>query len=110
MRTVAGADQPSPPLLRHDRYPFPYLPPTTKAAVLRLGTITMQCDLSSKSCGMPLSGADITSVKTDAASPNRLAGSLSIANNDVVKARLAANISFIFLLLSKCYIFSSARL
>ena len=42
MRTVAGADQPAPLLFRQDRYPFPYFPPTTKAAVLSSGTITMQ--------------------------------------------------------------------
>src|SRR5208337_237768 len=97
MRTEAGADQPEPPLLRQDRNPFPYSPPTRKAAVLRLGTMTMQCALSSRSCGIPLSGAAITSEKTDAASPNRLAGSLSIASNDVVKAKPATIISFIFL-------------
>ena len=42
MRTVAGADQPAPPLFRQDRNPFPYLAPTTNAAVLSSGTITMQ--------------------------------------------------------------------
>ena len=36
MRTVPGADQPAPVLLRHDRYPFPYFPPTTKAAVFKI--------------------------------------------------------------------------
>src|ERR1039458_6290536 len=37
------------------------------------------------------------SEKTDAASPSRLAGSLSIASNDVVKTKPAAITSFIFL-------------
>ena len=95
MRTVAGADQPAPLLLRQDRYPFPYLPPTMKAAVLRLGTMTMQCALSSRSCGIPLSGVAMISEKTDAASPNRLAGALSIASNDVVRAKPATITSFI---------------
>src|ERR1035438_1422667 len=97
MRTVAGADQPEPLLLRQDRYPFPYLPPTRKAPVLSPGTITMQCAFSSRSCGIPLSGAAITSEKTDAASPNRLAGSLSIASNDndVVRAKPATITNFI---------------
>src|ERR1035438_4270973 len=99
MRTVAGADQPSPFLLRQDRYPFPYLPPTMKAAVLRLGTITMQCALSSRSCGIPLSGVAITSENTDAASPSRFAGALSTASNDVVnvKAKPATIANLIFM-------------
>src|ERR1041384_8475734 len=89
MRTVAGADQPEPLLFRQERYPFPYLPPTMKAAVFRLGTMTMQCALSNKSCGIPLSGVAITSEKTEAASLNLLAGSLSIASKDVVGAKPA---------------------
>src|SRR5271157_1978047 len=97
MRTVAGADQPSPFWLRQERNPFPYLPPTRKAAVLRLGTMTMQCALSSRSCGIPLSGVAITSEKTAAASPNRLAGALSIANSDVVKTKPATITNFICL-------------
>src|ERR1035437_9713432 len=102
MRTVAGADQPEPLLLRQDRYPFPKLPPTMKTAVLRSGTMTMQCAFSSRSCGIPLSGAAITSEKTDAASPSRLAGSLSAASSDVVRAKPAMIINFIrlYLLLS----------
>src|SRR6476646_8026909 len=39
IRTVPGADQPAPLLLRQDRYPFPYFPPTTNAPVFRSGTI-----------------------------------------------------------------------
>src|ERR1044071_7910142 len=97
MRTVAGADQPEPLLLRHERYPLPYLPPTMKAPVLRLGTITMQCAFSSRSCGIPLSGVAMISEKTDAASANRFAGSLSIANNDVVMANPATITNLIFL-------------
>jgi hypothetical protein len=42
MRTAPGADHPVPFLLRQDRNPFPYLAPTTNAAVLSAGTITMQ--------------------------------------------------------------------
>src|SRR5664279_2423600 len=97
MRTVAGADQPKPLLLRQDRYPFPYLPPTMNAPVLSEGTMTMQCAFSSRSCGIPLSGVAITSEKTDAASPNRLAGSLSIASNDVVRAKPATITNLIVL-------------
>src|ERR1041385_4760089 len=99
MRTVAGADQPEPLLFLHDRYPFPYLPPTMKAPVFRLGTMTMQCAFSSRSCGIPLSGVAITSEKTDAASPKRLVGSLSTASNDVVRAKPATITSFISLFL-----------
>src|ERR1017187_6559100 len=110
LRTVAGADQPEPLLLRQDRFPFPYFPPTTKAAVLRLGTMTMQYAFSSRSCGIPLSGAAIISEKTDAASPRRLAGSLSIANNDVVKAKPAAITSFIFLPLLSHVVVATALL
>src|ERR1039458_3967387 len=97
MRTVAGADQPEPLLFRQDRYPFPYLPPTMKAPLLRSGTITMQCARSSRSCGIPLSGAAITSEKTDAAAPSRLAGSVSIASSVVVKAKPATIANLIFL-------------
>src|ERR1035437_4341258 len=104
MRTVAGADQPSPLWFRQDRYPFPYLPPTMKPAVLRLGTMTMQCAFSSRSCGIPLSGVAITSEKTDAASPNRLAGSLSIASNDVVRAKPAMIANFIVLPRSQVFV------
>ena len=57
----------------------------------------MQCALSSRSCGIPLSGVAITSENTAAASPNRLAGALSMANNDVVSAKPATIINFIFL-------------
>src|SRR5665811_933756 len=99
MRTVAGADQPRPLLLRQDRYPFPYFPPTMNAPVLRLGTMTMQCAFPSRSCGIPLSGVAIISEKTDAASPSRLAGSLSIASNDVVRAKPATIANFISLYL-----------
>src|SRR5690242_21935228 len=113
MRTVAGADQPEPLLLRQDRYPFPYLPPTMKAAVFRLGTMTMQYALSIRSCGIPLSGVAITSEKTDAASPKRLAGSLSIASNDVVRAKPATITNLILLASSvagiRCDCFASAR-
>ena len=68
-----------------------------KAPVLRLGTITMQYAFSSRSCGIPLSGVAITSEKTAAASPNRLAGALSIANSDVVKTKPATIANFICL-------------
>jgi hypothetical protein len=44
---------------------------------------------------MPLSGAAMISWKTDAASPNRCAGSLSIASNDVVRAKPATIANFI---------------
>src|SRR5579863_6761852 len=79
IRTVPGADQPL--LLRQDRYPLPYFAPKKKAAVFKPGTITMQWAFSSNSCGMPLSGADITSEKTSAASFSRLAGSLLAASS-----------------------------
>src|ERR1041385_4629592 len=69
-----------------------------KAPVLSPGTMTMQCAFSRRSCGIPLSGVAITSEKTDAASPNRLAGSLSIASKDVAHASPAMIIEFIFLL------------
>ena len=36
MRTVAGADQPGPTLLRQERYPLPYFPPTMKARGLEI--------------------------------------------------------------------------
>src|ERR1035437_6849247 len=108
MRTVAGADQPEPLLLRQDKYPFPYLPPTMKAAVLSPGTMTMQCAFSSRSCGIPLSGVAIISEKTAAASPNRLAGCLSIANKDVVRAKPATIANFICLpLLSHVFVATS---
>src|ERR1035441_7531231 len=68
-----------------------------KASVVSPGTMMMQCAFSSRSCGIPLSGAAMISEKTDAASPSRLAGSLSIASNDVVKTKPAAITSFIFL-------------
>ena len=71
MRTVPGADQPVPLLLRHDTYPFPYLPPTRNAAVFRLGTMTMQWAFASMSCGMPLSGVAMISENTAAASFSR---------------------------------------
>src|ERR1035441_2959536 len=54
-----------------------------KASVVSPGTMMMQCAFSSRSCGIPLSGAAMISEKTDAASPNRLAGSLSAARNEV---------------------------
>ena len=103
MRTVAGADQPSRFRLRQDRYPFPYLPPTMKAAVLRPGTMTMQCALSSRSWGIPLSGVDIICEKTDAASPNRLAGSLSIASNVVDRAKPATITNLMFCLFCRTH-------
>src|ERR1051325_4192012 len=113
MRTVAGADQPEPLLFLQERYPFPYLPPTMKAPVLRLGTMTMQCAFSSRSCGIPLSGVAITSEKTDAASPKPMAGSLSIASNDVVMANPATITNLIVLASSvagiRCDCFASAR-
>ena len=95
MRTVAGADQPWPLWFRQDKYPFPYFPPTMNAPVLRLGTMTMQWALSRRSCGIPLSGAAITSEKTAAASASRLAGALSIASKDVVMAKPATITNFI---------------
>ena len=61
--------------------------------------MTIQYALSSRSCGIPLSGVAIISEKTDAASPNRTAGSLSAASNDVVrvvKAKPATIANFIF--------------
>ena len=61
MRTVPGADQPGPVLFRQDTYPFPYLPPTRKAAVFSEGTMTMQWAFASMSFGMPLSGVAMIS-------------------------------------------------
>ena len=61
-RTEAGA--PHPPLPRQMAKPDPNFPPTTNAACLTLGTITMQCAFSNRSWGMPLSGVDITSLST----------------------------------------------
>lgn len=58
MRTVPGADQPAPLVFRRDRYPFPYFPPTTNAAVLRSGTITMQWAFSSQERAGPQETAD----------------------------------------------------
>src|SRR5436190_7898638 len=97
IRTVPGADHPDASLVRQDRYPFPYLPPTTNAAVLRSGTMTMQCALEMSSCGTPLSGVAIISDNTAAASSRRWAGSLSTANSGVkanVVATVVAMISF----------------
>src|SRR5438128_1051854 len=54
------------------------------APVLRSGTMTMQCACSSISCGIPLSGADITSENTVAASFRRFAGSLSLARSGAI--------------------------
>src|SRR5579859_7816220 len=102
MRTVPGADQPVAFLFRQDKYPFPYLPPNTKAAVFRFGTITMQWACSSSSCGMPLSGVAMTSENTAAASFRRFAGSLSLASNGV-RANAAMIISLIF------HLFQSTR-
>src|ERR1035438_1073315 len=96
MRTVPGADHPSPPLLRHDKYPLPYLPPTRKAAVFIPGTITMQWAFSSKSCGIPLSGVAIISENTAEASFNRFTESLSLANSGTI-ARVAASTIRMFL-------------
>src|SRR5579862_3194651 len=94
MRTVPGADQPGPTLLRQEIYPLPYFPPTTNAAVLRSGTITTQWACSSISCGIPLSGAAITSENKAAASSNRFADSLSLPIIGVI-AIAAARKNFI---------------
>src|SRR4051794_12251120 len=55
----------------------------------------MQCAFSSISCGMPLSGAAITSENTAADSSNRLADSLSTARSGAT-ARAATIINFMF--------------
>src|ERR1017187_6926383 len=91
MRTVPGADQPTPLLFRQDKYPFPYLPPTRNAAVFRLGTITMQWAFAIRSCGIPLSGAAMTSENTAAASFSRFTESLPLASRGAI-ARVAARI------------------
>ena len=56
-----------------NRNPRPYLAPTPNAAFFNPGTSTMHGDLSSKSWGMALSGADITSLNRSAASSSRSA-------------------------------------
>src|SRR6266481_6440197 len=75
----AGADQPRPGL-RQTMKPRPYLAPTTKAPFFTPGTTTTQAALPSKSCGMPLSGAPIMSLRTLAAASSRF--SVSFAKMD----------------------------
>jgi hypothetical protein len=97
MRTVPGADHPAPPVLRQDTYPLPYFPPTTNAAVLRSGTITMQCAFSRSPWGIALSGVAMISENTTAASFSRFAGSSSAASSGMIPHAAAiavASISF----------------
>src|SRR5688572_12217440 len=96
MRTAPGADQPLPALFRHETYPFPYLPPTTNAAVFSSGTITMQYAFSSSSAGMPLSGVLMISDSTADASFRRLVGSLSSARRDTT-ANIATTVATVSL-------------
>ena len=95
MRTVPGADQPARVLLRHDTNPFPYFAPTTKAAVFRSGTSTMQWAFSMRSSGMPLSGVAMISDSIVADSPSRLAGSESAASKGVIASVVATVVAII---------------
>src|SRR5687768_13675748 len=95
MRTVPGADQPDRPVFRQDRYPFPYFPPTTNAAVLRSGTIPMPCSVPTRSPGIPLSGVAIISENTTAASFSRFAGSSSAAGSGVIPSAAAIVVAII---------------
>ena len=54
---AVGADHPVPEGRRHKMKPLPYWPPTINAAFFIPGTTTIQAELSSSSCGMPLSAA-----------------------------------------------------
>ena len=80
-RTAAGADQPTPSLLRQETNPLPYLAPTMNAPFFNPGTITMHCALFSRSCGIDLSGVPITSLNARAAAWSRVAASLSAPIN-----------------------------
>src|SRR5438270_11419156 len=79
MRTEAGADHFEP--RRQEKKPLPYFAPPIKAACFTPGTITMHCALASRSVGMPLSGADMTSESTTAASFKRCVGTSAEAKN-----------------------------
>src|SRR5881397_2245902 len=58
--------------------PRPYFAPTMKAPFFTLGTITAQAALSNRSCGIPLSGADMISLSTSAAALSRFVVSSSL--------------------------------
>jgi hypothetical protein len=56
----------------------PHLLGRSRQKAERNGAALAKVPFSGRSCGIPLSGVAIISEKTEAASPNRLAGSLSI--------------------------------
>src|ERR1035437_4798738 len=68
-RIAAGAPQPA-RFWRQTAYPRPNLAPMPSAACFIPGTMTMQCAVSSNSCGTPLSGVAMISLKSLVASDN----------------------------------------
>src|SRR5260370_21499514 len=109
--TPAGADQPRPFWFLHTIKRRPYFAPTVKAPFFTFGTTTAQAALSSKSCGIPLSGVAMISFSTSAAALSRLAVSLLVAARAaeaLIKcpalitraARAVASINFLTLIFS----------
>src|ERR1700674_1541441 len=70
---AAGADQPRSPPPRQMIKPLPNCPPTMKAPFFNPGTITAHCAFSTRSRGIPLSPAAISSESTVEASVRRSA-------------------------------------
>src|SRR5687767_9793964 len=98
MRIAPGADHPTAPLDRQERYPFPYFAPTPNAAVFRPGAIAMQWAFVRRSRGMALSGDCMTSENTVAASSRRLVAS-SCARSGVATHAAATIVAIINLML-----------
>src|SRR6202521_1609120 len=94
-RTAPGADQPTPPFLRQETKPLPYLAPMMKAPFLRSGTITMHSALFSRSWGMDFSGMSITSLSAPAALCRRLGASDAAESRVAPRANAAKSFLFI---------------
>src|SRR6185369_8316772 len=90
-----GALQSAP--LRQLRTPFPYSPPTMKAAFLTDGITATQCAFSHNSCGMSLSGAAWISLRTVADSARRLASPSTLPAHAVVATADASATIAIFI-------------